>query len=55
MNELTLLCYGSTSNKSVVEIRYSPYSSDLVAIGNWQVLKTKTAPTGRRFQNIKDI
>jgi hypothetical protein len=52
MNKLILLCYGSTSNQSVVEIRYPPYSSDLVAVGNWQVLKTKIAPTGRRFQNI---
>jgi len=46
---------GSTSNKSVVEIRYPLYSSDLVAAGTSQVPKVKTVPKGRRFQDIKNI
>jgi hypothetical protein len=46
---------GSTSNKSVLEIRYPLYSSNLVVAGNSQVPKVKTAPKGRKFQDIKDI
>jgi hypothetical protein len=38
----------------VVEIRYPPYSSDLVAAGNSKVPKVKTAPKGG-FHDIKDI
>jgi hypothetical protein len=38
----------------VVEMRYPPYSSDLVAAGNSQVPEVKIVPKRRRFQDIKE-